>query len=270
VQREHLDAFEVIGEALVGRAPVLLLCDHASNRIPAEFGSLGVPQEDLLRHIAYDPGAAPLVRALAARLGAPAILTAFSRLLVDCNRGTDDPTLVMRLSDGTIIPGNRHVTDADIADRIARFHDPYHRAVSGAIEAALQNGIAPVLVSVHTYTPVWRGEARPWHAGILWDRDDRLAHLLIDGLRGEPDLIVGDNEPYRGWLKNDCLYRHGTARGLAHALIEVRNDLLASDTGVAQWCDRIAVVLERALADPATRTALAAVRTYGSRTDGDE
>lgn len=263
MQREHLDAFSITGAARIGLSPVLLVCDHASNHVPAEYGSLGLPTAEFERHIAWDPGAAPLTEALAARLNAPAVLSTFSRLLIDPNRGTDDPTLVMRLSDGTIIPGNRDLTDTEIAARIARFHDPYHRAIEQAIEASLANGIAPALISIHTFTPVWRGETRPWHAGVLWHRDDRLARIYLDGLRADPGLVVGDNEPYRGGLENDCLHRHGTSRGLAHVLIEVRNDLLASAEGVSAWCDRIAGVLEEAMADAGVRLGLGSLRARG-------
>jgi predicted N-formylglutamate amidohydrolase len=256
VQREHLEAVRIIGEARIGASPFLIVCDHASNAVPPEFTSLGLPAAEFERHIAWDPGAALLVESLSQRLDAPAVLSCFSRLLIDPNRGTDDPTLVMRLSDGTVIPGNRNVTDAEIAERIRRFHDPYHRAIEDAIERALGLGIAPALISIHTFTPVWRGTPRPWHAGILWDRDDRLARLFLDGLRADPALVVGDNEPYHGRLENDCMHRHGTARGLAHVLIEVRNDLLATPDGVAQWRGRIAGILDEAMSDSAVRLRL--------------
>lgn len=263
MQREHLDVYRIIGADRIGLSPVFLVCDHASNHVPVEYGSLGLPAAEFERHIAWDPGAAPLVEALAARLNAPAILSCFSRLVIDPNRGTDDPTLVMRLSDGTIIPGNRDVTEAEIANRIARFHDPYHRALEGAIEASLAMGIAPALISIHTFTPLWRGQTRPWHAGVLWDRDERLARIFLKGLSLEPGLVVGDNEPYRGSITNDCMYRHGTSRGLAHVLIEVRNDLLATAEGVSAWCDRIGGILEEALADSAVRLALGVARVVG-------
>jgi predicted N-formylglutamate amidohydrolase len=260
VQREHLESVRILAETRIGSSPFLILCDHASNHVPPEYASLGLPPAEFERHIAWDPGAALLTQALAARLSAPAILSCFSRLLIDPNRGTDDPTLVMRLSDGTVIPGNRNVSDADIAERIARFHDPYHRAIEDAIELALGLGIAPALISIHTFTPVWRGAPRPWHAGILWDRDDRLARIFLDGLRADPDLVVGDNEPYHGRLENDCMHRHGTSRGLAHVLLEIRNDLLATPDGVSQWCNRIAGVLEEAMADASVRLQLSVVK----------
>ncbi len=244
VHGEHSEPYTILDGDRVGRSPVLIFCDHASDALPPEFGTLGLPAEDFARHIAFDPGSEPLARALAARLDAPALLTHFSRLLIDCNRGTDDPTLVMRLSDGSIILGNRHLTPEDIAARIARFYDPDHRATDAAIDTALA-------------------------AGILWDRDPRLARLLIDGLSKDPALVIGDNEPYRGGLQNDCLYRHGTSRGLAHALIEIRQDLLTTDAGVTDWCARVATIVEHALDDPVTRADLTQIRHHGSRADQD-
>ena len=173
-----------------------------------------------------------MTRALARRLGAPAVLSTFSRLLIDANRGEDDPTLIMRLSDGAIVPGNAAVDAAERARRIARFHAPYHAAIDAAIERAIAAGSPPALVSIHSFTPVWRGHARPWHAGVLWDGDPRFAVPLIEALRADPALVVGDNEPYSGALANDTMYRHGTERGLAHALVEIRQDLIADEAGV--------------------------------------
>jgi predicted N-formylglutamate amidohydrolase len=222
---------------------ILLLCDHASNAIPAEYDDLGLSPPDLLRHIAYDPGAAPVTLGLAEYLAVPAVLSTWSRLLIDANRGEDDPTLVMRLSDGVVVPGNRTVGSAERARRIARFHAPYHAAVTAAIERAKSSGRPPVLISVHSFTPVWRGRLRPWHAGVLSDGDRRAADPLITGLRADAGLMVGDNEPYAGGLPGDTMARHGTARGLAHALIEIRQDLIADDTGVAGWVDRLAPIL---------------------------
>ena len=216
-------------------AGLLLVCDHAENRLPPEYGDLGLPAAEFQRHIAYDPGAAELTRRLAAMLEAPAVLSTFSRLLIDANRGEDDPTLIMRLSDGAIVPGNASIDGAERALRIGRFHAPYHAAIDAAVERGLASGVAPALFSVHSFTPVWRGAPRPWHAGVLWDRDPRLAVPLIEALRADPALVVGDNEPYAGALLNDTMYRHATVRGRAHALIEIRQDLIADAAGVAAW-----------------------------------
>lgn len=228
----------------VGRG-LLLLCDHAENRLPPEYGTLGLPASEFQRHIAYDPGAAAVTRGLATRLGAPAVLSTFSRLLIDANRGADDPTLIMRLSDRSIIPGNAAVDARERASRVARFHAPYHTAIATTIERSLADGVTPAIVSIHSFTPVWRGALRPWHAGILWSDDPRLATPLIEALRMDASLVVGDNEPYSGALANDTLDRHATRRGLASVLIEIRQDLISDDPGVAGWVDRLAPIIER-------------------------
>lgn len=222
----------------------LLLCDHARNWMPERYAGLGLPPEQLERHIAYDIGAEGVTRLLAARLGAPAVMSRFSRLLIDPNRGDDDPTLVMRLSDGAVVPGNARIDAAERDYRIRTFYDPYHRAVTAAIDAALAAGHPPAIVSVHSFTPLWRGARRPWEIGILWDEDPRLAVPMIERLKSDQSLTVGDNEPYSGRLKGDTMYRHATLRGLAHALIEYRQDLIADAAGQADWADRTATVLE--------------------------
>src|SRR5215212_12254762 len=229
---------------------ILILCDHASNAVPPDLSDLGLPESEFGRHIAYDIGAAAVTRSLARRLGAPAILTQFSRLVIDPNRGRDDPTLVMRLSDGAVVPGNAHVDDDEIERRIARFYDPYDTAISAAVDRALRAGHPPCIVAVHSYTPTWRGRPRPWHVGILWDADDRLAAPLLKGLSAEPGLLVGDNEPYDGALSGDTVDRHATRRGLANALIEIRQDLIADAAGAKAWAERFARLLRPLLADP--------------------
>jgi predicted N-formylglutamate amidohydrolase len=228
-------------------ARLLFLCDHASNAVPPELDLLGLTKSDFARHIAYDIGAAELTRALADLWATPALLGRWSRLVVDLNRGQDDPTVVMKLSDGRVIPGNRDLDHKGIEDRIRRFHAPYHAAIATAIRDAVRAGIAPILVSIHSFTPQWRGQPRPWHVGVLWDKDGRLALPLLERLRREPDITVGDNEPYSGELENDTLYRHGTMNGLPHVLIEVRQDLIADKAGVARWAGRLKQMLGDAI-----------------------
>lgn len=243
-------------------AGLILLCDHASNVIPPDLGDLGLPASQFQRHIAYDIGAAAVTRELARSLNAPAILTTFSRLIIDPNRGRDDPTLVMRLSDGAVVPGNRHVDEGELARRIARFYDPYDAAIEAMIDGALRRGIEPAIVSTHSFTPFWRGWARPWHVGILWDADGRLALPLIEGLQRDTALVVGDNEPYDGALAGDTIDRQATSRGLASALIEIRQDLVADLAGAHEWAKRFARLLPPLLADPSMR----ARRTGPTRT----
>ena len=207
-------------------------------------------RDALERHIAYDIGAADLTRALAARLDAPAVLSTFSRLLIDPNRGADDPTLVMRYSDGAIVPGNAQIDATGIADRRERFWAPYRQTIEATVEAMLATGEPPALVSIHSFTPVWRGAARRWKVGVLWDRDDRIPRPLLQALHAEPDLHahgIGDNEPYDGALAGDTIDAVATARGLANALIEIRQDLIDGTAGAMAWAEKFARLLE---ADP--------------------
>ncbi|HEY0106955.1 MAG TPA: DUF1244 domain-containing protein [Rhizomicrobium sp.] len=234
--------FELFRPQAAG-APLLFLCDHASPAVPGGYGTLGLAPELFATHIASDIGAAEVTRALAEHFGAPAVLARWSRLLVDLNRGEDDPTLVMKLSDGSLIPGNARIDEAETAHRIARFHAPYHAAVAQEVDRLG----APVLVSIHSFTPVWKGAPRPWEIGILWDRDGRLARPLIRAC-ADAGFAVGDNEPYSGELENDTLYRHGTMRGLAHVLIEIRQDLIADAAAARAFAGRLAPILQRALA----------------------
>lgn len=228
---------------------VVIVCDHASNAIPSDLADLGMPSEQLARHIAYDIGAAEVTRTLARRLGAPAVLSTFSRLIIDPNRGRDDPTLVMKLSDGAVVPGNRDAGADEVARRLVRFYEPYDRAVGAAIESALATGRPPAIVSVHSFTPFWKLVARPWHVTVLWDADPRLPLPLLRALEAEGDLVVGDNEPYDGALAGDTMNRHATRRGLSNALLEIRQDLIGDEAGARAWGERLARVLEPILAD---------------------
>jgi predicted N-formylglutamate amidohydrolase len=222
---------------------LLLLCDHASNAVPAVVGDLGLPAAEMRRHIAHDIGARGVTLGLARRLGAEALLTRFSRLVIDPNRGEDDPTLVMRLYDGTVVPGIRGAPAAEVERRLELLHRPYHRAVEAALDRILAEGRTPVIVSIHSFTPGLKGRApRPWQVGVLWHRDGRLAWPLMARLQAE-GLCVGDNEPYSGELEGDTLSRHGTARGLPHVLIEIRQDLIATPEGEDAWATRLAPVI---------------------------
>ncbi len=243
---------EAAYEAIEGArgARLLLLCDHASNRVPPSVagGDLGLPPEDMARHIAYDIGARGVTLELARLMRTPALLTRFSRLVIDPNRGEDDPTLVMRLYDGTIIPANRHVAPEEVKRRLDTWHRPYHGAIDAAIaRMTAAAGGAPALVSIHSYTPQLVGRPpRPWEVGILWHHDGRLALPLLSRLRAD-GYCVGDNEPYSGELEGDTMSRHGTGRGIAHVLIEVRQDLIATPDGQGAWAARLAPILSQAV-----------------------
>ena len=247
IPAEEADSYCV----LAGRADagLIILCDHADNALPPRYGTLGLPREQLGRHIGYDIGAAPITRALATALGVPAVLTRYSRLLIDPNRGADDPTLIMRLSDGAVVPGNRRLDAGERAKRIDLYYRPYHQAIARVIDRCLAAGVTPALLSIHSFTESWKTTPRPWHVGILWDTDARLAKPLLDSFYAEGDLIVGDNEPYSGQLEGDCLWQHGTRRGLANAIIEIRQDLVREASGQAAWARRLARIVTKILRD---------------------
>ncbi|WP_294538492.1 N-formylglutamate amidohydrolase [uncultured Rhodoblastus sp.] len=239
-----------------------LFCDHARNALPPAYGDLGLSSDSLQRHIAWDPGAEAVTRRLAALTGAPAALALFSRLLIDPNRGEDDPTLVMRLSDGAVIPGNAKIDAAEIFERIETFWRPYRRACAGLVDDALNRNLTPALLAIHSFTPKFQGRARPWEVGILWDRDPRLSAPLIEALASE-NIAVGDNEPYDGALVGDTLYELSTRRGLPGALIEIRQDLLETP----EQCDRWAALLAKILPPILLRPEMARVEFFGSRAD---
>jgi predicted N-formylglutamate amidohydrolase len=244
-------------ETIQGRfdGGVLLLCDHASNALPLRYGRLGLAEAEFERHIAYDIGAAAATRRMAEELGAPAILSTFSRLLIDPNRGANDPTLVMRLSDGAIVPGNARIDAAEIAFRRANFWQPYREAIDTTLDRMTSTGVPPAIVSMHSFTPSMKGVPRPWHVGLLWDSDARLAAPLLTALAADPDLQpaatrVGDNEPYDGALPGDTIDSHATRRGLANVLIEVRQDLMATEETAVAWGARLARLLRPLLDRP--------------------
>lgn len=241
---------------------LVILGDHAMNRLPAEYGDLGLPAEAFKRHIAYDIGVEDVTRKLSAELGVPAVLGCFSRLLIDPNRGEDDPTLIMKLSDGMVIPANHPLTAEERELRLNRYHRPYHDAVSTVVaETWRKSGKPPLVISLHSFTHAWKGIARPWHAGVLWDTDSRAVIPLIDALRTDTSLIVGDNEPYDGALRGDTMHRHCSMTGLAHALLEIRQDLISNESGVNSWVSRLAPIL----ASLAERPELHEVELHGSR-----
>ena len=251
-----------------GDSRFLILCDHASNFVPLELDNLGLPATHLTRHIAYDPGAVEVARFIADALNCPLVEAGFSRLLIDPNRGLDDPTLIMQFSDGIIIPANRGVDPFNDLEgwraRVDDYYNPYHNAISSALARAAAQEIAPIILSVHSFTPVWKNQLRPWQASVLWDKDDRLRNLAIAHMRQYGGLNFGDNVPYSGRLKNDCLYRHATHNGLAHALIELRQDEISQTAGVELWGTRLVALLNKAALD----CDMTVRRPYGSWCDG--
>ena len=235
-----------------GTAGMVILCDHASNAVPESVngGCLGLSASEMARHIAYDLGARGVALALAEALDAPAVLSRFSRLVIDPNRGEDDPTLVMQLYDGTIVPANRGIGPQEVRRRLVTWHRPYHAAIDAQIETMIAGGRSPALVAIHSYTPRLVGRPpRPWQIGVLWHHDGRLARPLLARLRAEADLVVGENQPYSGQLEGDTLSRHGTKRGLRHVLIELRHDEIETGAGQRRWAARLAPMLAEAVGE---------------------
>ncbi len=226
----------------------LLTCDHATNRVPGwvNGGSLGIAPRDMERHIAFDVGAAGLTRELSRVLDAPAILSDFSRLVIDPNRGEDDPTLLMRLYDGTVIPANRHADAAERARRLDRLYRPYHAAYAALADRHQSRAIC----AVHSFTPQLNGRLpRPWLVGILYSHhDERLGPAMVRACR-DAGWVTGDNQPYSGHLQGDSIDRHALAHGRPNILIEVRNDLIADAQGQREWARQLAPVMERVLQD---------------------
>ncbi|MEM7719515.1 MAG: N-formylglutamate amidohydrolase [Pseudomonadota bacterium] len=224
----------------------LVVCDHASNHVPPwiEGQSLGLSDKDMMRHIAFDIGAAGTAIRLANRLNAPAVLSNYSRLVIDPNRGVDDPTLIRRLYDETIVPANRHVSAQDAEHRIEACYRPYHELI--ATLAARRDDTA--IVSVHTFTAQLRHKSpRPWHVGLLFAEDTRLSFPLADLLRNEDGLVVGLNEPYSGYLAGDTIDQHAIRHGRHNTLVEIRNDLVSDEAGQIEWADRLGKILPDAL-----------------------
>lgn len=227
-----------------GRGRVVLVCDHASNHLPPEYGTLGLDPSELTRHIAWDPGALPVSLLLSKLLDAPLIAAGLSRLLIDCNRPIDAPDLIPEISETTVIPGNAALGPEARRTRIELSHAPFHAAVEDVVADRLRRGVATWLLSVHSFTPVYKGVERPWHIGILHDADERLSGPMIAALARLDGVTVGDNQPYS---PADRVYytleRHGRTRGLSCAMIEIRNDQITDAAGQELWARRIADVI---------------------------
>lgn len=222
----------------------LLVCDHAGRQVPRALHGLGVPPAELDRHIGWDIGAAAVTEGLARRLDARAVLSVYSRLVVDCNRWPDSPTLMPSISDGTPVPGNLDLTETARLLRLEALYQPYHDAIAVERARIAATGRTPVLISIHSFTPRMNGFQRPWHVGVLWNRDGRLALPMLDALRAEGDLVVGDNEPYSARTGTDfTIIHHGEQAGLPVLMLEIRQDLIADAAGADAWADRLARLL---------------------------
>lgn len=238
--------FEVVNAD--GRAPLVLLCDHASNVIPASLGTLGLDPGRLAEHIAWDIGAADVARRLAARFDAPLVLCGYSRLVIDCNRQLDDPTSIAAISDGVVIPGNEGVSPEQARARADACFHPYHDTVRDLLAAHAGDREQTAIVPIHSFTPVFGGFPRPWQIGVLWAEDGRLAVPFMDALEARGDVAVGDNEPYSARENfGYSIEEHGARAGRPHMIVEIRQDLIEDDAGCARWTGIVAGALDAAI-----------------------
>jgi len=229
IEREH------------GKSPFILICDHGGRRIPRALGALGVAASDMERHIAWDIGASGVARGLSVRLDAFAVIQTYSRLVIDCNRPLDSSGSIVTRSEATDIPGNVGVDNEHATVRAREIFQPYHARIAAELDRRAAAAHASILISVHSFTPVFHATARPWHIGTLYRHDARVARLLIDALRAEGRWNVGDNEPYAVTATTDyAIPVHGERRGIPHVGIEIRQDLIDNDEGQAQWAEQIA------------------------------
>jgi len=237
-----------------GAAPALVICDHASRAFPRGMKRLGLPELPSWQHIAWDIGAGELARGLANALDAPAVLAGYSRLIVDCNRKPEDPEAFRLESDGWVVPGNASLGELERRTRLACFFDPYHEAIAAMLAGFRRRNVVPMVISVHTFTPEMAGTVRPWHIGVLWDKDESSARRLIAGLRRVEGLVVGDNQPYSGKHPSDyTIDHHAEQAGLPHVCIEVRQDTLESPAGVERWVRLLGRLLSELISDPDLR-----------------
>ena len=238
--------FDLVNPA--GSAPMLMVCDHASHAVPASLHGLGLDESTLRCHIGWDIGAADVTRRLTAMLDAPAVLAGYSRLVIDCNRPPGSNSSIPAVSDGLAIPGNTVVDEAAAAARATACFEPYHAAVDRQLDEMAAAGATPAFISMHSFTPLFDGFERPWHVGLLWDRDDRLAKPLIKALAADPLIHVGNNEPYSG--RSPTPYstpRHAETRRLPHVTVEIRQDLIDTHHGAETWAQRMAAALRAVL-----------------------
>lgn len=231
-----------------GASPFVIVCDHASNRIPKKYGDLGLTPSERLSHIAWDPGALAVSRHLSDLLDAPLVQSTVSRIIIDCNRGLDAPDLIWTLSEATRIAANENLATAERQYRIDHFHRPYHASIETLLEARRHAGQETILVCMHSFTPVYHGVARPWPIGLIHGVDTSFTRALFDVLRtDDPSLDVGWNEPYAALNGVTLtLEKHGDGRGLDATMIEIRNDEILEPAGVTLWSNRLARCLHAA------------------------
>lgn len=239
------DAFYILNEQ--SPSPIFLIADHASRNIPDAYNNLGVEDLSLLRrHVAWDIGIEDVTRRMAERMNCAAIFSRFSRLLIDANRYLDDPASMPHVSDGVVVPANQNITDADRQQRIESYFKPYHARIVEQLDLLQSRSALPIVISMHSFTPIMNDFERPWHIGVLWDQDGRIAQPMLEILQKNPTLVVGDNEPYSarepfGYTMNE----HGTRKQIPHVVVEIRQDLIDTHQGAEYWANIMVDVLHQ-------------------------
>jgi predicted N-formylglutamate amidohydrolase len=247
---DHDEPAPVTIDNEAGRSVFFLTCDHAGRMIPRRLDRLGLPEHETARHIAWDIGIGAVGRQLSRLLDAAVVLQTYSRLVIDCNRDPKVPSSIPEISEVTQIPGNRGLTETARAARVNGIFRPYHETISAALDRRAAAGRASALVALHSFTPVFKGVARPWHAAVLYNRDARLAHLLFELLSAEDGLFIGENEPYAvSDLTDYTVPVHGERRGLPHVEIEIRQDQITDPADQVLWAERLARLLPAAYAE---------------------
>jgi predicted N-formylglutamate amidohydrolase len=241
-----------------GKGKYVIVCDHASNRVPKALNNLGLSKADLKKHIAWDPGTEDIALHMSGRMDATAVIAGYSRLVVDLNRGDDHPEVMRAASDHVLIPGNMGLTAAQRRQRLDTFFRPYHDEIARALRRFTARGVAPVLISIHSFTPEMDGFKRPWHIGVLWNRQEKIARALVKNLRrNNPDLVIGENEPYSlkatNFLKN-TISTHAERKGLPYVIVEFRQDLVATRKKAVKWAETLLDSLLPVLSEPGLQT----------------
>ncbi|HYD19272.1 MAG TPA: N-formylglutamate amidohydrolase [Patescibacteria group bacterium] len=244
----------VVVENAKGKGKCVIVCDHASNLVPRSLNNLGLGKTELKKHIAWDPGTQDIGRYISAKMDAPLVLATYSRLVVDLNRGPDAPECMRPESDHIAIPGNENLSPGHKKQRLDEIFWPYHRAIDGQLQRFLDKGVAPLLLSLHSFTPQMDGFKRPWHIGVLWNKEEGIARRLVDSLRkNNPQIRVGENEPYSLKAANvtkNTVSTHAESRGLPYVIVEFRQDLVGTAAGARKWAGLFLKSLQPILDDP--------------------
>jgi predicted N-formylglutamate amidohydrolase len=252
----------VVAKRIDGASPFFLTCDHAGKIIPRSLGRLGVPESELGRHIAWDIGIAAVSERISDALDAALVMQIYSRLVIDCNRDPLVPSSICEISESTPVPGNMNLDPEDRRARQKEILEPYHARITSELDRRQEAGRPAILVAMHSFTPVFKEISRPWHVGVLHNRDTRLAEIMLDLFRREDGLVVGDNEPYFvSDLTDYGIPVHGEKRGLPHIELEIRQDLITEEKGQREWADRLIRLLPQAFRAFDSRAQKATERT---------